>query len=373
MNELDRWAAQLGPAAVLAAARDRVERGVANSSLTVDLSADERHRVGQLLGVDWVVSRKPPTLKLLRAALAPYQVTLEEFLERVGGPLVDRPAQRAAAAQSKLDERQAALAELARALPSEIVQQVAAFCLPSRAPLSHARQLAQVASKLPAELYLPVLAAECFGDSHALDRNRTLGRSAARMAALLSGLPAPSGALSAQEWRDAWAAVGVSCDRVSTMVLTLNLPLTGPDAVRALTGVAGEPVWLTARLLDRATPPDPLPPNVFVCENPSVLESAADRFGATCRPLICTFGIPSQAALTLVRLLDRGGVQLAVRADNDRAGRQIVAALRAAAPSSRLWRFDADSPTYEEQVLPDLLADLSSDAVLTDDLSKDAP
>lgn len=364
MSELERWARQPGPAKVLATARARIERGAANAMLRVELTDDEREQVGRLLGIDWQVSRRPITLKALRAALTGATSTLEDLLEAVGGPLIDRRELRAAAARSRLDERQAARAELAQHLPDALVEQVAAACLPTRAPLARARQLARVAAELPAEVYLPVLAAECFGDSHALDRNRSLGRAAARMAALLGGVSVPSGSLTAQEWRDAWASVQVSCDRVSTMVLTLNLPLTGPDPVPALTGAAGEPVWLTARLLDRAGPPDPLPDNVFVCENPSVLESAADRLGARCRPLICTFGIPSQAALMLTRMLDEAGVRLFVRADNDRAGQQIVAAVQASAPHSVPWRFDIDSPTYEEQVLPDLLADLAENSTV---------
>lgn len=360
MSELEAWARQAGPSKVLAAARDRIERGIANSTLRIDLNADERWHVGQLLGLDWERSSKPVTLKLLRDALANYSITLPELLERLGGPLVDRPALRAAATQSRLDERAAALAVLAQVVPAELLEPVAAACLPQREPLARAERLALVASKLPVEAFLPVLAAECFGESHALDRNTSLGRASARMAALLGGLPTPTGGMTAQEWRDAWAAVGVSCDRVSTMVLTLNLPLGGRSALHAISGLIGEPVWLTARLLDGAQPLDPLPQKVFVCENPSVLETAADRLGARCLPLICTFGLPSQAALTLVRLLDQAGVRLLVRADNDRAGRQIVAALQAAAPGSDLWRFEGDSPTYEEQLIADLLSDLAT-------------
>ncbi len=360
MSRVQEWSRLPGPALVLAAARERIENGhTGGAGLAVALHAEQRHQVGQLLGIAWEVSGKPPTLPQLRAALEPYGVELESLLVELGGPLVDRRALRAAARASRESEQSAAKAVLAEVLPSDIGDEVERVCLPPRNPLIRAEHLATIARRLPAEVYLPVLAAECFGDAHALDRNRSLGRAAARMAALLGGRPVPDGSFGAQQWRDAWAGVGVSCDRVSTMVLTLNLPLAGPPTVRAVTGVAGEPVWLTARLLDQADLPDPLPQCVFVCENPSVVESAADRLGASCQPLICTFGIPSQAALTLVRRLDAAGVRLLVRADSDPAGQAIVATVRAAAPGAELWRYGPDAATYEEQLMDGLLADLA--------------
>lgn len=359
-ERISRWARQHGPAIVLAAARDRIERGrVGAAPLAVDLDPTQRGQVGQLLGLDWQVSGRGPTLKGLRSALAEHDVALEALLEFLGGPLIDRRAVRAAARAERADELNASRALLASVLPPDLVDEVVATCLPSRSPRAQAEKLARVAGRLPAEVYLPVLAAECFGDSHALDRNRSLGRAAARMAALLSGRSPLSRDFGAEQWRDAWAAAGVSCDRVSTMVLILNVALTGAPEVAAVTGITGEPVWLTARLLDRAELPVPLPARVFVCENPSIVESAADRLGARCAPLICTFGIPSQAALTLLRRLDTAGVRLSVRADNDHAGQAIVRTVRSAAPGSDLWRYGPDAPTYEEQLVAELLADLS--------------
>lgn len=360
MSELERWAGRPGPAKALAAARRRLERGAVNARLPLDLTTAERHELGQLLGIDWQISGKPVTLKLFRVALVSYEMTLEGLVEAVSGPLADHRAERAQAEQTRRDEFDQARDALAQVLPEHLVDDVATACLPAREPLARAIQLASLAQHLPAQTYLPVLAAQCFEDAHALDRNRALGRSGARLAALLGGLPPLPTGFGARQWREAWATVGVSCDRVSTMVLTLNLPLTGPDPVPALTGAAGEPVWLTARLVDRAGPPDPPAEVVFVCENPSVVESAADRLGVRCRPLICTFGIPSQAALDLVRMLDEAGSRVLIRADNDRAGRRIVAALQVVAPGARPWRYDDDSPIYEEQVLEDLLADLES-------------
>lgn len=366
MNRIVAWARQPGPERVLTEARDRLERGKAGAAaLRVPLSGAERHQVGELLGLDWQGSGRPVTLPLLRKALDPYGIRLEMLLEDIAGPLVDRVADRAAVTAARADEARAARALLATAIDPGLVDQVAAACLPAREPLARAQELTRVAARLsaqlsrPAQVYLPTLAADCFDDPHALDRNRSLGQAAARMCLILAGQEASSGALLAEQWRLAWAGVGVSCDRVSTMVLALNLPLTGSHAVTSVTSVPGEPVWLTTRLLDQAGPPDPPLREVFVCENPSVLETAADRLGDRCAPLICTFGRPSQAAHLLVRLLAESGSHLRVRADNDSAGRSFVQSLLATAPAAEPWRFHLDSPAYEEQILGDLLADLA--------------
>ena len=360
MRLIQDWARQPGPVLVLAAARDRLERGKAGpAALRVSLTDDEHAQVGQLLGLDWQSSGRAVTLPRLRQALVPYGLSLENLLEQVGGPLVDRVGHRKAAAAARVNEARAAREVLAAVIDPALVDDVATACLPAREPVARAHQLARVAAELPAQGYLPELAARCFGDAHALDRNRSLGQAAARMCLLLAGQGAPRGALVVEQWRLAWAGVGVSCDRVSTTVLALNLPLSGSAAARAVTGVPGEPVWLTVRLLDGAQAPDPPLPVVFVCENPSVLESAADRLGARCAPLVCTFGRPSQAAHTLLRLLERSGTRLYVRADNDSAGRGFVKALQVTAPTAQTWRYRPDGPTYEEQLLDELIADLS--------------
>lgn len=100
--------------------------------------------------------------------------------------------------------------------------------------------------------------------------------------------------------------------------------------------------------------------DVYVCENPSVLIAAADQLGKSSRPLVCTNGRPSAAALRLLTGLAQGGTSVHVRADDD-AGQAIVATVRRAIPSARLWRFEArppGRPRYEEQDLPLLLRDL---------------
>ncbi len=216
---------------------------------------------------------------------------------------------------------------------------------------------------------LAVVAARTFGDAHALDRDRPLGRAAARLAAHVlaarTGRPPDDPMSSAQAWREAWAGVGVACDEVSSQVLVLNLPLPGDSPAARLTRAAGaEPVWLTLRSLSPAPDIDEewarTLGDVFVCENPSVVEASADRLGASCAPLICTFGRPGLAATSLLGALAAAGARLCIGADSDTTGHAIVAELLALTPGSVPWRMD--SPGFEEERLDDLLADLQCGA-----------
>jgi uncharacterized protein (TIGR02679 family) len=133
------------------------------------------------------------------------------------------------------------------------------------------------------------------------------------------------------------SAAGVACDSVSSQVLVLNLPLSGTAPAVALTGAApGEPLWLTLRALtgELRFAVD----QVLVCENPSVLEAAADLYRADTHPLICTFGRPSQAALRLLEVAEAAGATIRVRADRDATGRDIVEVLCRMYPRARIWR-----------------------------------
>lgn len=121
---------------------------------------------------------------------------------------------------------------------------------------------------------------------------------------------------------------------------------------------------------------------MFVCENPNIAEVTADRLGAGSRPLICTDGTASAAALELIRGLEAAGCEIHARADSDQAGVVIMDQIRGAAASMVPWRFDLPSyeaalgaglalspprltnaclvrPVHEERLLADLLADLS--------------
>ncbi len=133
------------------------------------------------------------------------------------------------------------------------------------------------------------------------------------------------------------------------------------DAAPALVrGAPGEPVWLTLRSL-RGAWELARGAEVFVCENPTVLEAAADRHGAASRPLVCTFGFPSQATWELLTGL--GDVRCHVRADGDVVGWRIVNQLRDRLPGAFTWRMPEGCTAYEEELLEDLLSDLKGDTL----------
>jgi uncharacterized protein (TIGR02679 family) len=199
------------------------------------------------------------------------------------------------------------------------------------------------AARLPAPgLLLPVLATEVFGDAHALDPGRAEAALVLRAAALIAGWSSvPS---SAPERRKLWAEVGVACDPLSTDVLTLGLKPVGVDLLsRHLRecSEAGEPRRVTLRELMRHPVAVPAGTMVFVCENPSVLASAADGLGERCAPLICVEGVPSTAALLLLRGLGTSGAKIRVHADFDWAGVKIVNLLLAQVEGARAWRMEA--------------------------------
>jgi uncharacterized protein (TIGR02679 family) len=84
---------------------------------------------------------------------------------------------------------------------------------------------------------------------------------------------------------------------------------------------------------------------VSVCENPEVMASAIERFGAACPPLVCISGWPHVAALRLLRALSADGCRLRYHGDFDWDGLRIAAAMIARLGVG-LWHYDA--PAYAD-------------------------
>ncbi len=362
------WAEEPGPARVLTAARARAEAGRLGprATLDVELTGDERRQVARLLGPVWAASGEAVKVARVREALATHDTTLEALLVEVGGPLHDLRAIRRVAAEAKRGDREAGVAVLV-GLGGDVERAVLERCLVgAQSWEARATQIALVVSLLDgrvesgeAPIRLAVLAAQLFRNAHALDRAEALGRAVARF---LAGRGAAAGSWvdpvgDAAAWHRAWEAGGVVCDGVSAQVLVLNLPLTGDGAATALTEVAGEPVWLTLRSLLRPFALTDGVPEVFVCENPAIVEAAADRHGASSRPLVCTYGLPNLATMTLLEAL-APRTTLWIRADGDAVGWRIVERLLRL-PGARPWRMPGGFDRYEEEILDDLLADLS--------------
>ncbi|MFR0355111.1 TIGR02679 family protein [Streptomyces sediminimaris] len=201
--------------------------------------------------------------------------------------------------------------------------------------------------ELPADppVSLAAFAARTLGDAHALDDGTPLATLVHSGIRALSGFPDGTGA----EWRrEVWASAGLLKDALSSTVLTLGL--TGTPALNAL-AETGEPAVLTLRQLTR-TPPRTAPATVYVCENPTVLATAADRLPRSRRrsngspsfpgrpPLVCLQGQPSAAALTLLRHLHAHGATLRYHGDFDWGGLRIAAALLRRVPWQP-WRYTA--------------------------------
>ncbi|MFH8806008.1 TIGR02679 family protein [Streptomyces hygroscopicus] len=186
---------------------------------------------------------------------------------------------------------------------------------------------------LPADpaVSLPAFAARTLGDAHALDDGTPLATLVHSGVRALTGFPDGTGA----EWRrEAWACAGLLKDALSSTVLTVGL--RGTPALDWATD-SGEPAVLTLRQLTR-TPPRATPPVVRVCENPTVLATAADTYGPDCPPLVCLQGQPSAAALTLLRHLHSHRATLLYHGDFDWGGIRIAAALLRRVPWHP-WRY----------------------------------
>lgn len=398
------WAGRPGAAEVLDGARRLMEAGKTGdrTCVSADLSAEQRGDVGRVLGMQWELSTKPVTLGRLRVALESLGTTLMEVLVATGGGLRDLPAEKAAAKALKIAGQKQVHDVLIRAgLPSAVTD--LALSPPRRwlgsgaVAAVTAEQFAVLMRTLPrGSIMLAALADELYGDPHALDHKTVLGRAATRILAALDALDqtgaqlesgsrlnseapgevnhlvaAAEEAMSPAGRHAAWARFGVTCDSLSSTVLALNVPLPGISAAASVLlagSETGEPVWLTARALTAIETPhsESLAGVVIrVCENPSVVEAAADRYGAGCVPLVCTYGRPSIAAWLLLSALARAGAALLVSADRDKYGLDIASDLLSL-PGARAW-LPEETGYYEEGRLAALLADLKHQAADPDD------
>ncbi len=125
---------------------------------------------------------------------------------------------------------------------------------------------------------LSTFAARVCGRAHALDEGSPLGTLALGAARALAGLEPPGPDESAAEARrEAWAAVGVLCDELSSTVLTLGLrgdgSATGRVLVCARTANREPQRWCCCA---------PLPPLAWNCTTTATSTGAASRLGTCC-------------------------------------------------------------------------------------------
>lgn len=219
------------------------------------------------------------------------------------------------------------------------------------------------------------LAADVLGDAHALDNGRGVAalvlhvlRQAAAPAfgddGNTSGEPEenldPQPAGGAERARDAWARAGVLVNELARPALFLNLPVSGTGSGR---WPFGEPAYMSLRALLRSPPRwDAAGRTVFVCENPNLLAIAADRWGASCAPLVCTDGMPAAAQRCLLSQLAQAGARLLYHGDFDWPGLRIgnhVMREHGAEP----WRFGAIDYLAAVQTAPNPAHSLAGNPV----------
>ena len=162
------------------------------------------------------------------------------------------------------------------------------------------------------------IATAATGSAHGLDDGTWLARLVQRGIALAHGAEFPENAAGR---RALWRLVGVAPDEVSSTVLVLGLrPRSVGWRERALRDRADNHAETHLTLRDLRDLELPLVPGTLIriCENPRVLEAAADA--ACTQPLVCTSGSASTAVLTLLDALAATGCSFAYHGDFDWPG-----------------------------------------------------
>ncbi|WP_217137119.1 TIGR02679 family protein [Streptomyces sp. AC558_RSS880] len=186
------------------------------------------------------------------------------------------------------------------------------------------------------------LATRATGSAHGLDDGTLLSRLVLRGIALAHDTEFPT---DAPTRRALWRTASVTPDEVSSTVLTHGLrPTGGTWQEAALRERADHHRETHLTLRELRTLPLRLPPGtrVHVCENPRVVEAAADT--ARTAPLVCTSGSATTVVLTLLDTLAASGCTFAYHGDFDWPGITLANRITqryAAEP----WRMRA--PDYE--------------------------
>jgi uncharacterized protein (TIGR02679 family) len=187
----------------------------------------------------------------------------------------------------------------------------------------------------------PVLAATVLGREHALDDDTPVGRLVTAGLAARLGTSPPT---RASERAALWASAGVTLDSVSTPAVTLGLrPLpVGPltEAAARWAG-GGVPLPLPGRAVNAERWALPAGTVVSVCENPSVIEAAAAKFGSGAPPLVCVSGMPGRAVTSLLESLVANGAALRYHGDFG-AGGITIANLVVARHGATPWMMSSD-------------------------------
>jgi len=324
------------------AVRTRLERNGLQPTGTIRLqalNAEEREALSLLLARP--VTTPTATIRLpdldTRLRTSALAQGLTATLEELGPPLTDRRAARDTAAAQRAELWSAAEATLATT-PLTAQPWAARWLEETRRAGTIARQDPQTATTVLTQAIqtlatlfpgtdtnpTPVvwgrgeLATRTTGSAHGLDDGTLLARLVLRGITLATGADFPA---DAPGRRALWRLASVTPDEVSSTVLTYGLrPTGGSWGEQALSRRAEHHLetHLTLRELRALHLKFPTHTRIYVCENPRVIEAAADA-GCTA-PLICTSGNATTVVLTLLDALAATGCVFAYHGDFDWPG-----------------------------------------------------
>ncbi|AJE83423.1 hypothetical protein SLNWT_3047 [Streptomyces albus] len=322
-------------------ARKRLEsNGVqaAGSLRLTAMNAQERNDLSLLLGKPLTGAAVTIRLDVLDARLraSAAGLGLKQTLEELGPPLTDRRAARADVA-ARREQVWSSLASSLAASPladQEWPRQWYDLLRRSGVPRGVTPEAAiwtlQQAVQVLTALLGPdgperngtrgrgELAAMTTGSAHGLDDGTWLARLVQRGVALAHGTEFPDDAAGR---RALWRLVSVTPDEVSSTVLTYGLRPDGEGwRERALRERADHhaEVHVTPRDLHGLRLQLPAGTLIHICENPRVVEAAADA--ACVQPLVCTSGSAATVVFTLLDALAATGCRFAYHGDFDWPG-----------------------------------------------------
>lgn len=185
---------------------------------------------------------------------------------------------------------------------------------------------------------LSVLADRVLRDPHALDPGRPVAGLVLSALASRYGLLPPA---NAKDRRLLWDRAGVAENEVSSTVLVAGFRPHGagllPTILRACAD-AGQAASLTLAQVRGPGALAGVDGDVWVVENPTVLEVFVRRLGRACPPCVCTSGWPSGAAIRLLGVLPKA--RLHYHGDFDGDGLRIAADVMART-GAHPWRYGA--------------------------------
>ncbi|MEU0664108.1 TIGR02679 family protein [Streptomyces lavendulocolor] len=355
------WLAGPGLTRLWEAVRKRLEcNGVetTGSLRLTSVNAQERNDLSLLLGKPLTGATVTVHLDALdtRLRTSAAGLGLREVLEELGQPLTDRRAVRAGIA-ARREHVWSSLASALHASPlagQNWTRQWHDLLRRNGVPRGVAPETAirtlQQAVQVLTVLLGPErggargrgeLAVMATGSAHGLDDGTWLARLVQRGIALAHSTEFPGDAAGR---RALWRLVSVTPDEVSSTVLTYGLrPVGGGWREQALRQRADHyaEAHLTSRDLHDLQLQLQLPAGsvIYICENPRVVEAAADA--ACARPLVCTSGSAATVVLTLLDVLAATGCRFAYHGDFDWPGIALANRIihRCAA---RPWRMGAE-------------------------------